>query len=150
MPDLTAGTTVKGLDTPPTVADSEATSGTTTSTTFVETLTGGTTCAVVFTAPTSGRVLVCCDSRVQNTGANASFVSFVVRTGGTPGSGTSVLGAADARAVLHEGTTFERGGIAELVTGLTPGDVYNVQQAFRVVAGTGAFANKTLTVVPVS
>jgi len=148
MPDLTAGTTVKGLDTPPTITDTEATSGTTTSTTFVETLTGGTTCAVVFTAPTSGRVLVHSNVRISNSGANEGFAGFVVRTGATPGSGTVVLAAADALAILHNGTTAQRAGISELVSGLTAGDSYNVQQAFRVGAGTGTFRDKTLTVVP--
>lgn len=132
---------------PQSMADTQDTSGTTTSVGYTETLTGGTACSTPFTAPATGRVLIGSNARVQNSGANASYVSFIVREGAVVGSGATVLGAADARAILHEGTTFERDGITYLLEGLTPGAAYNIRQAFRVVAGTGAFANKHLLVV---
>lgn len=144
----TAGQIIRAADFPAAASDAQGTSGTTTSTTFTPTLTGGTACGLTFVAPTSGKVLVTNASRLTNSGANESYCGWALRTGGTIGSGSSVFGSADARSVLHNGTTFARKGADFLVTGLTAGSTYNIQQEFRVSAGTGSFANKDLAVTP--
>lgn len=130
------------------VSDEQGTSGTTTSTTYTSTLTGGTACGVAFVAPTSGRVLIANSARMINSGANQTYCGFIVRTGSTVGSGTSVVSEADARALLHTTTAFARFSVTYLVNGLTAGASYNVQQSFRVAAGTGTYANKEIAVIP--
>ncbi len=148
MPD--AGDIILAADFPAAVSDTQDTSGTTTSTTYTATLTGGVACGVVFVAPTSGRVTVLNSSRIINNGANATYCGFSLRTGGTIGSGTVVMAEGDNRAIGHEQATntLDRMTVSQLVTGLTPGATYNVQQLFRAVAGTGSFANKHLSVIP--
>jgi hypothetical protein len=147
MPDLLAGTTVLGADTPPTQADTQNTSGTTTSTTYTATLTGGTACGVAFTAPTSGRVLVINNSTITNSGANSTYCSYAVRTGGSIGSGTVFLAESDTNAAINQTTSAFRFGVSRVVEGLTAGSTYNVQQSFRVAAGTGTFSGKHLAVI---
>lgn len=143
------GAFVLAADFPASVVDSQNTTGTTTSTTFTATLTGGTACGVTFTAPTSGKIVVHNYSLIQNSGANDTACGWVLRTGSSIGSGTVVTSASDIRSLRHRLTTQVLFGAAHMVTGLTAGDVYNVQQAFRCDAGTGTFAAKELSVVPV-
>jgi hypothetical protein len=121
---------------------------TTTSATFVEVLTGGSPAAVSFVAPISGRVMIHCAARMTNNGANDTYVSFYVRTGATIGSGSDVSTPGDNRSSIHVGTTIERQGISHLLTGLTPGASYNARQAFRVGAGTGTYAYRSLIAEP--
>jgi hypothetical protein len=150
MPDLLAGTTVKAVDTPPSQQNTQNTSGTTTSTTYTATLTGGTAAGVSFTAPTSGRVLVCNNCEMSNSAGNVTRCSYVLRTGASIGSGTVVVAANDNNAIRTDGTSAGtiRIGITDILTGLTPGSVYNAQQAFSVSAGTGTFFNKQIAVIP--
>lgn len=144
----TAGQKVRAADYPATPTDIASTSGTTTSNSFTPTLTGGTACGVSFTAPTSGTVLVINTAQMSNSGANNTRCSFFVRTGSSIGSGTTVLASADGRSNLHNGTSEEGHTRVHPVTGLTPGSVYNVQQEFKVSAGTGTFSQKNLIVIP--
>jgi hypothetical protein len=143
-----AGQTIRAADFPVAVSDLEGTSGTTTSTTYTPTLTGGTACGLTFVAPTSGRVMVFNAARMVNNGANETYCGWFMRTGSSIGSGSTVVSAQDDRSILHTGTAFTRMGTSYLATGLTPGSTYNVQQEFRVGAGTGSYANKDLTVIP--
>jgi hypothetical protein len=143
-----AGQPILALDFTDTETDAQGTSGTTTSTSYTETFTGGTACSLTFMAPTSGKVRVTLVSRITNSGANESYVSFIMREGAVVGSGDTVVDAQDDRAVFHSGTTFARQQVDYLAEGLTPGATYNVRQACRVTAGTGSFANKELIVSP--
>lgn len=129
-----------------TVADTQNTNGTTTSVTYTSTLTGGTACGIAFVAPPSGKVKIENNCRIFNSGANHSLCSIHVRNGSTIGSGTDVLAAADAQAIAYFGANDDRRGGSTLVTGLTPGNSYNVQQEFKVTGGTGNFSNKHLIV----
>lgn len=145
-----AGARVLANDFPSSVVDSQNTAGTTTSVTYTPTLAGGAVaCGVVFTAPTSGKIMVHNYSLVQNSGANDTACSFAVREGAVVGSGTTFLPSSDIRSLRHRLTTQVLFGAAHMVTGLTPGAVYNVQQEFRCDAGTGTFAAKELSVIPV-
>jgi hypothetical protein len=126
--------------------DTQNTSGTTTSTTYTATLTGGTACGIAFTAPASGKVEIFNNCALVNSGASHALCTIRVRTGATIGSGADVVAAADANAIYHVGTNELRFGNSYLLTGLTAGSSYNVQQLFRVTGGTGTFLNKSLIV----
>lgn len=128
--------------------DIQNTVGTTTSTTFTATLTGGTAVGVAFVAPASGAVIFHYNSLMTNSGANFSYSSPQVRTGGTVGSGTIVLAVIDDYALTHQGTNQDRYGGTKRLTGLSPGVTYNVQMLHRASAGTGTFSRKELIVTP--
>lgn len=133
----------------PTSGDTQVTNGTTTSTSFTATLTGGTACGLAFTAPPSGRVLILSDCGVFNSSAaNASLITIRVRTGASVGSGSDVVAASDDNAIAEWTANLIQVGNHYLATGLTPGSSYNVQQLYRVSAGTGNFQRKRLTVHP--
>lgn len=134
----------------PTVKDNQATSGTTTSTTYTATLTGGTACGVAFVAPASGMVEIHNSMLIaQSTGSQIAYCTIRVRTGASIGSGSDVVPAStDLNAI--SGVTVLLAGIGRTITvsGLTPGSSYNVQQLFRVSANTGSFVGKELSVTP--
>lgn len=153
MPDLLAGTTIKGTDTPPTVSDFQSPSFDATATTYTTASTAGTyaDCAVVFTAPTTGRVIIHIASRMTNTQAgNACVISAQIRTGSTVGGGTIFEDADDGRAARQSGTPFNRVGITHLLTGLTPGASYNARLLHKNSASgnTASFAQRELIVAP--
>jgi hypothetical protein len=130
-----------------TVSNVQNTAGTTTSTSYTATLTGGTTCSLTFVAPPSGSVMIhnTCETK-NNTNPELSLCTFEVRAGSTVGSGTVVIAASDDEAVFS--TDDVRFGAARLLTGLTPGSTYNIRQLFRVTASTGTFSRKSLIVRP--
>lgn len=140
MPDLLAGTIISAADYPPEVSDAEAGFYTFTITSFGITAASGTyvDCGVAFTAPTTGRVTIEFGAQVTNSGANATIVSPVVRAGSTVGSGASVFAAADDWAVTFSGTDTVHAQMSRPISGLTPGDAYNVRLEHRVAAGTGS------------
>jgi len=143
-----AGDVILAADFPTAVSDLQSANGTTTSTTYTPTLTGATAAGVAFVAPTSGKVLITNNARMVNSAANETYCGFTLRTGASVGSGTVVTAAADERSIIHVGTAIERQAVGYLVTGLTPGASYNVQQEFRVSAGTGTYAYRLIIVTP--
>lgn len=145
-----AGQVIRALDFSTAATDSESASGTTTSTSFTATLTGGTACEVTFVAPTSGKVCIVNTGSLVNSGANETQMGFRIGTGSTPGAGTEVLAASVDRSLRNTGTNRISATFEWFVTGLTAGSTYNVQQQFAVAAGTGTFLRKQLTVVPVN
>jgi hypothetical protein len=151
MPDLLAGTTVRGLDFPKAVSDRGDTSFDATNTTFGTASTGGTydEVGVVFTAPTSGRVAIHTAARLKNTAAgNGTLAAPEIRIGSTIGSGTAVQAIGDGHGVADYSGAFSRQGATTYVEGLTPGSSYNVRLLHRVSAGTGSIALRELIVVP--
>lgn len=152
MPDLLAGTTVKALDTPPTVQDTQNSSYSATNTAFGVTTTAGTyaTCGVVFTAPTTGRVRIEYGANVSNSGSASTNVAPAVREGATIGSGFLVRAADLADAVRSVGSTDTSQSRSILVEGLTPGSQYNVRLEHRVNAGTGSYQWRNVIVSPAS
>lgn len=135
---------------PTSMDDIQNTAGTTTSAAYVETLTSGTACSGVFTAPLSGKVIVVSSAQIDNSGAQTSLMSFVIRTGSSIGSGTTFLAASDDDALRNIGTDETQDTYVRLVTGLTAGAIYNIRQAFRGSGGTTAtFSRKRLSVIPV-
>lgn len=144
------GQRVRAVDFTTSVNSTQNTSGTTTSTSYTATLTGGTACGVAFVAPTSGRVAIVntADQSISAAG-QAAHLSFAVRQGSTIGSGTSVLGAADDRS-MYVVNDSGRQSFFYMLSGLTAGGSYNVQQNFRTsnAANTATFQRKTLDVFP--
>lgn len=119
-------------------------------------LPGTTPTGVVFTCPPSGRVMITISSYFgQTTNANEAIVSFSLRTGGTIGSGTVVVGASGTRALVC-GMAVNSGAPARLqasrrvaVTGLTPGSTYNVRIEFATSpAGACAIFTREIIVEP--
>lgn len=133
---------VAGLST--TISDVQNAAGTTSSLTFVSALTGGVACGAAFVAPASGRVLVTSTSQLGPGGGGLAMSSLRVRTGGTIGSGTDHVAVSDDN-LLFCGNDA-RSSLVLLVTGLTAGNTYNVQQMFRTTVGTATFQRKTLYV----
>jgi hypothetical protein len=133
------------------VTTTQNTSGTTTSTSFTPTLTGGTTCSFTFVAPPSGIIIVHNTTNLSNTLTSGVLMSFEIRIGAVIGSGTVFQAADDQNTNQSSGVAGvgNRATVSTPVTGLTAGATYNIRQMFRVSAGTGTFISKRLTVVPV-
>lgn len=154
MSDLSAGTTVRAGDTPPTVSDAQSGSYTATITTFGIGTTGGSyaDCGVAFVAPTTGRVLVMWSSQVaNNTADQACELSPFIREGSVVGSGTTFLASVinnKLRLVSPANNGVQHAGMTMLVTGLTPGDSYNVRLDHRVSGGIGTFIYRKVAVLP--
>ena len=151
MADLSAGTTVYGEDTPPTVGDEEAGQFTFNATTYGMDVDSGTgnDCGVAFIAPTTGRVRIDYAAQLDNdTALQGTSLAPVVRQGGTVGTGVSVLAASDVYRLLNIGTDAGAWGSFCLVTGLVAGDTYNVRLEHKVSGGIGTILNRRVAVNP--
>jgi hypothetical protein len=157
MPDLTAGSTVLAQDFPAPESNTQAAD----EAGFTDTsyTAGANVCGTTFTAPTSGRVLVLWHARFEtNTTGVRATVSVEVRTGSSIGSGTVVSAASDASALesISDGDAAGVGtnarmqaGMWRIVSGLTPGDSYNVRTMHRVSGtGSGDIFDRNVAVVP--
>ncbi|MFE2290998.1 hypothetical protein [Streptomyces sp. NPDC059452] len=127
-----------------------STAGTTTSTTYAETLTGATgdPMAASFTAPGSGQVIVTVGCYASSSAANvASYMGAVVRNA----SNTVVLAANDGRAAQTNGVTRSSLSTQFLVTGLAPGATHTATPAYRsaTTANTATFGTRYIRVDPI-
>ncbi|GGS86908.1 hypothetical protein [Streptomyces chromofuscus] len=140
--------TLWALVSPGPVHKANTTTGTTTSTAYVETLTGSTgdPTAVSFTAPPSGTVLVSVGARGNSSAATSCFVSANVRLGTTVTSA-----AADTRAAVVTGTSAASAHTQYQLTGLTVGGAYTATLAYKsaVTTSTATFTNRFVTITPV-
>lgn len=134
--------------------DSAVTNGTTTSATFVNSLTTSLIRGVSFVAPPSGKVNVLATCGAANgTIAQFTLVSFEVKTGTSVGSGTVQTASDENTASQFQSAVAASNGqhtAAGLVTGLTPGASYNACITYRVTSGTGTFNRRRITVTPVT
>lgn len=130
------------------VVNADATSRTTTTTSYTSTLSPANICGVAFTAPASGKVLIGWRLAMANSGANFTACSPAISTGNVVGAGTPFLAGDDGRTISTDSTTFEGQGAPLLVTGLTPGTVYNAFLTHRVAGGTGTFLRREINVIP--
>lgn len=144
------------ITTPATVQATQSPLYTATNTDFGAAVTGGDyyPCGVVFTAPPSGQVMIHWSGALRNlanTETSVAYLSPEVRTGGTVGSGAVVLAASDARTVRCNlvGVQTIRAGSAHLLSGLTPGVVYNARLVHRVTSNVGEFFYRGVIVEPV-
>lgn len=134
-----------------TVGDTQDTTGNRAATTYSATLSAGSACGVVFIAPASGAVLVHNTALLENSTTGRSHCSVRIGTGGTIGSGTPFLVAADENGIaMQSGDAADDATLSKtlLVTGLTPGATYNAQQQFRATAGSCIVTWRRLVVEP--
>jgi len=151
MPDLLAGTIVNALDVTPTVENFQTGQFTFNATTYGTDNDSGAyaDCGIAFTAPTTGRVEIKFGGNAFNdTAAQFTAISPVVRTGSTVGAGTVFQAASDDTAVVNTGTNPVNVSRTDLITGLTPGDVYNVRLEHRVGANIGTLLRRWVVVTP--
>lgn len=132
-----------------TLSDTQNTVGTTSSTSYTSTLTGGTACAVVFVAPPSGSVIIFNNADMVNSGTGYNSCAIEVKTGGVVGSGITVVSPGFDNNILNNpGNVQIRGSVSQLIPGLTAGTTYNVRQRYLVSSGTMTINNKHLIVQP--
>jgi hypothetical protein len=137
---------------PATVTNRQDTDGSTASTTYTATLTGGTAAGVAFIAPLSGKVLINFGTASYCVAAQIDMKSAVqVREGSSVGSGTIFYAVTDSDMILTHppANTATRHASFAVVTGLTPGSSYNAQMLHRVSANTGQFLFKFIEVAPI-
>lgn len=155
---MASGSKVAALDAPPGVTDTEPTdeSGWT-NTTFDS---GTNVCGQTFIAPTSGNVLILwsCRMNADTGGANHRVLCSVkVSTGATIDSGTVVSAASDDSAIESPETAASgtigqsriAAGMWRFVSGLTPGQTYNVvvQKKCATTSMTGSIFQRDVSVV---
>jgi hypothetical protein len=129
-------------------SDQQNTLGTTTSTSYTATLTGGTACGLAFVAPPSGIVFVHSVVDQTITATAYGFSAIEVRTGGIIGAGGVFLAALDSNALRHADPNFVRACVITPVVGLTPGSTYNVRLLHKAASGTLSTQNKILALQP--
>lgn len=134
--------------------DTAITNGTTTSVTFVNTLTTSGIRGVAFSAPASGKVdvILSCGGFNSNVG-EYTLVSAEVRSGSILGSGT-VAKASDENCCSQVQSTVASGAgqhaLVVQVSGLTPHASYNACMTYRRTLGTGSFNRRRIKVNPLS
>jgi hypothetical protein len=132
-------------------------SGTTTSTGFTSTLTGtgiaGGIHGVPFVAPASGKVYVIGRANGGNdTAAGYTILDFEIKTGGTVGSGSIVRASDENQASVYQSPTANNQSdrsTTGLVTGLTPGALYNASLTYHITGGSSSTWNRRhISVLP--
>lgn len=132
-----------------------AASGSTTSTTYTATLTGSTTPQRAFVANQAGKVLIHWSAYMTHSIANGfCYMSFEIRDGASLGAGSVVVAASDTNAIINRvsgaGSDDAQYGSSKLITGLTPGNSYNIQGLYKLVtAGTLTVVARRIIVQPV-
>lgn len=131
------------------VSNRQNTDGSTTSTSYTATLSGGTAAGVAFVAPPTGKVTILFATAGYNSGLNDNKSAVQVREGASVGSGTIVYAATDDDMILHRVSSdaYRLMNFTE-VSGLTAGNSYNAQMLHKVSAGTGNFLFKFIKVIP--
>lgn len=133
--------------------------GTTTSTGYVTSLTGGTSPVFqTFVAPTSGKVEISWGCGLySSTVAGSVLCGIQVREGTSATTGTIFLAVADNLSiqVTDSAVTQEHQmGRSYTVSGLTPGVTYNVALAYRIVSAagghTGNITRKSVSAKPIA
>lgn len=112
----------------------------------------GTQCGTSFIAPPSGKVVVSLMAEVKtSTAGSVNLTTIAVRTGGTVGSGTTVLAAADTNfSIQNQNTQLMMGSTQQIVSGLTAGSTYNVRiEARSNGTATLSLGRRAVTVTPV-
>lgn len=124
-----------------TQSSTDATPGTTTSTSYTDTLTGTSTKTLAFTAPPSGAVAIKIKSSLKNNGANYTAAAFRL-------SGASTRASNDNDQIFVLGTNEDTEESETVVTGLTAGGSYTITMQHKVTAGTGTYNYRRITVRP--
>lgn len=132
-----------------TVGDEDFAAGTTGSQDFTKDRASAGVVGTSFVAPPSGKVDIRYAAGIRADLADRfGNVSFRVGEDGTLGAGTEIVAPTLDRSLQHAGTLEDQQGRTDLVTGLTPGDTYNVVLMFRVNVGVGTFSRASVSVDP--
>jgi len=136
----------------PVEATGNTTLGSTTSTSFTNSLTTTGVHGVAFIAPPSGIVQIFGRAGGGNdTVGQYSLLDHEVRQGSTVGSGTVYRATTtDTASVFMSSTSAGQGplNIVGLVSGMTPGAVYNASLTYACTAGTARFNRRYILVRP--
>lgn len=119
------------------------TSGTTSSTSYTDTLGGTGTVSINFTAPLSGIVAVTTKASMDNNGA-ANYTAAAFRL-----SGATTRASSDNDQIFVQGTNENTDETTTVVTGLTPGGSYTATMQHKVTAGTGTYNFRRISVRPI-
>ncbi len=123
-------------------AQTQATTGTTTSTSYVTALTGGTTCTVTVNTGTQA-IVILRGNMSPGVASNVTYMAYDI-------SGASTIAASDARSmsIVNSGTAQGNTPSSSFYqTGLTAGsNVFTLQH--RTNAGTSTYSNRELIVFP--
>lgn len=152
---INAGSQAYGVDLPSTQYDQDWTTQNPTTTTYVA---GQPEVGVNFTAPSSGRVLVCLGAGTRTTTAVTSraVVTFIIYSDSSDGP---VIQAADFNnGITGIGTAqisqYRYVGTFKMVEGLTPGRSYYAQVVHRstaaVASGVVQISARDITVMPLT
>lgn len=136
------GTRMTAVESGETVKASSATNvtNTTASTTYVD---EGT--SVQFTAPATGRVLLILSGEIWNGNPGLVLLSTRIRDTST---GNTVVSSSDIEALSHYGGNSIQASHTRLVTGLSPGTVYQAYITVRAREGVGSYKNRSIIVTP--
>ncbi|MGW5402644.1 hypothetical protein [Streptomyces sp. NPDC003952] len=104
---------------------------------------GASPVGVSFVAPPSGVVFITLSGYIdQSQNAQASILSYTVRTGSVVGSGTTVGTGANSdraivcgRAVVSGAPALIQTSLRDMWSGLTPGAAYNARVEFQTTSG---------------
>lgn len=132
-------------------SDREDVVGSITSTTYTGTMASGSAPpGIDFVAPPSGKVTILFGTAGFNAANNDNKTAVRVGTGSTVGAGTEFYAATDSDMILYNARSTEAYRLTSFaeVTGLTPGNTYNVQMQHKVSAGTGSFLFRFVKVIP--
>lgn len=136
-------------------ASGSATNASTTNTTTSTSATpvpGSTVVGVTFVAPPSGRVLITAPMIINaSVAAGNGSAGFMVKTGGSIGSGTTVYdcGTEPQAKMAQNGYIGALAGtVCDVVEGLTPGATYNAYCAHWTGSGNISFFSQKITVLP--
>jgi hypothetical protein len=138
----------------PVEATGSTSNGTTTSTSYTNSLTTTGTHGVAFIAPPSGKIQILGRASAgSSTVGQYAQLDYEVRTGSTIGSGTLVRTTNNNTASVFLSSTSGGQGplnISGLLTGLTPGAVYNACLTYASSSGssTASFNRRQIAVYP--
>lgn len=132
--------------------DTTVTNGTTTSTTFVNTLTTAGIRGVAFVAAPSTKAFVLGTAGgFNNTAGQFTLTSFEVRLGAVVGSGIVIANSDENTASQFNSAVANQADthtVFGTVGGLTPGTTYNACLTYRVTANGGTWNRRKISVTP--
>lgn len=102
-----------------------------------------------FVAPNSGKVRITVGGFIKaGTAGQPAQLGWDLRAGATIGSGTMVQAMANTNAVGNYNNQYVNATTSTIVTGLTPGDTYNLRHHFYCTVTGSVVTATTLTVEP--
>lgn len=152
MPELTSGGSVYGRDTPPSQYDQDwSPILNITTTTYI---TGSPEVGVNFTAPTSGRVLICVGGSIRNDAATLEQGAITYQLFEDSSSGALLFAGNSLNGVQLQGVAVSgdykvMGGVS-MEEALTPGRSYYAQLVYKCFLGNGTvdIASRDISVIP--